>query len=397
MAKTKTNYCEEIKAMRQELGLTQKQFGELIGCPTPNISRWEQGIVSPPDYVFGLIQKVLEQNKQLEQGNLPEKTADMVTQFYIDCGKELPEHRQLQPQELPDKITPASACCSKIARIFNFLPFYWQELQIWNENPIYRGVPLDLYLYANRWKYIQKRPEQLSDAEILRGLRIAGVVRGYTVFDNSLMKQFLDKYGDEVTGIYDPCHGWGERLLTSCLYDIPYHGVDINENVVWGLESMIKYFEWEDKAFVFNDDSSVIWPSNSPFLDKLNTFFTCPPYFATEWYSEFGAENLDYDEFLHWWDMECSVANGLGLEFFCFQINSKYRDDMLKIVESWGYELIDEMYFTNKNNKSSHFTRKKDGINLKHEQETLLVLRKTSYPRLPKGEYLEPIGKVCHN
>ena len=46
--------------------------------------------------------------------------------------------------------------------------------------------------------------------------------------------------------------------------------------------------------------------------------------------------------------------------------------EQLKIVEDAGYKLIDELYFAS--NKSSHFNRKKDGVNLKTEKESMLVL-----------------------
>jgi hypothetical protein len=101
---------------------------------------------------------------------------------------------------------------------------------------------------------------------------------------------------------------------------------------------------------------------------------TCPPYGDIEIYSNKGAENFDGKQFLEWWKDVVDKCTAVTPKHFCFQINHKYRDSMLNVVEDAGYKLIDELYF--KSNKSSHFNRKKDGVNLKTEKESMLVLEK---------------------
>lgn len=48
-----------IKEIRAKTGLTQAKLGKILGIPTINISRWEQGKAEPPDYVIHLIQNEL--------------------------------------------------------------------------------------------------------------------------------------------------------------------------------------------------------------------------------------------------------------------------------------------------------------------------------------------------
>ena len=58
----------EIKKLRNKTGLSQSKFAAFLGIPVINIQHWEQGVSNPPEYVIGLIYKVLETseyNKQL--------------------------------------------------------------------------------------------------------------------------------------------------------------------------------------------------------------------------------------------------------------------------------------------------------------------------------------------
>lgn len=49
-----------VKEMRKKTGLSQAKFGLLLDIPVANISKWEQGVATPPKYVEKLIEKVLK-------------------------------------------------------------------------------------------------------------------------------------------------------------------------------------------------------------------------------------------------------------------------------------------------------------------------------------------------
>lgn len=263
------------------------------------------------------------------------------------------------------KLTGRPGNLSKIVKHFQFFEFFWRELAIWYNNDAFRNRgKLQAYLYANRYKYINKMPDELTAPEILRGLTISGVLRGYTVFDAKLMQEVIDKY--HPTSIYDPCAGWGERMLTAFINNIPYVGVDVNEGLVPGYLNMIRYYNIED-CFLINGDSA-----EYDIEDEHDMVITCPPYGDIEYYSDDGAENLNDEDFHIWWSKVVEKIANKKIKYFCFQINTKYRDSMLKIAEDAGYKLIDELYFAT--NKSSHFNRKKDGVNFKTEKESMLVL-----------------------
>lgn len=45
----------EIKAMREATGLTQRAFAELLGIPKRSIENWESGVSTPTKYIVRLI------------------------------------------------------------------------------------------------------------------------------------------------------------------------------------------------------------------------------------------------------------------------------------------------------------------------------------------------------
>lgn len=304
-----------------------------------------------------------------------EKLEDAELWFAMGCpdGQDwIREYSWLPEREVLDyplyELTGTPTNLSKIVKHFQFFEFYWRELAIWHNNDAFRNHgKVQAYLYANRHKYINKLPDELNNAEILRGLTISGVVRGYTVFDAKLMYEVIDKYKPK--SVYDPCAGWGERMLAAYCKDIEYTGVDINPGLITGYVNMMNYYNMVNCELLHGDSSQY------DLKRDYDMVITCPPYGDIEYYSDNGAENLEYDKFLAWWKAVVEKVSARNIKHFCFQINNKYRADMLKIVEDAGYELIDELYFAS--NKSSHFNRKKDGVNLKTEKESMLVLERT--------------------
>lgn len=274
--------------------------------------------------------------------------------------------RKIRGMASPSRLTGTPANLSQAAKAFQFREFYKEELRLWDENGLYKGVPLRLWLYANRLRYLGKAPGRLTDLDLARGFTIAGVHKGYTVFDTELMDRAVRKYG--ITGIYDPCAGWGERALYCRSRGVSYFGVDANRGLAAGYAAMAEAYGMEDQKVVFGDSAS--WPLSG----KVHAVVTCPPYGGTEIYSRDGAENLGDEGFLAWWRRTVENSLLLDPDLFCFQVNRKWRDRMLAAVKDAGFVFADELEY--RNNRSSHFTRKPGGEDLKRERETMLVLRR---------------------
>lgn len=274
--------------------------------------------------------------------------------------------RTFQGVPLPAvKAVPSAQDLSQVMKHYQFRAFYARELELWEKDPVHKNMPLRGFLYANRHKYTGKLPDELSDLQLIRGFTISGVLKGYTVFDTTAMDEAVTKYG--ILSVYDPCAGWGERMLYCHYHGIPYVGVDVNGALEPGYEAMMEELGMERQRFVI-DDSSRYVPNF-----HADAVVACPPYGGIEIYSAAGAENLDDAGFLAWWAQVVSNAMAANPRMFCFQINRRWRDNMLEIVEKAGFRLVDEIFCQR---RSSHLTRGKGGVDHKREQESMLVLER---------------------
>ena len=66
--------AKEIKAVRGQLGLTQKAFAQLIGCSKPTVERWERSEDAITGPICLLIKMLEKYPDYVEKMKLPEKT-----------------------------------------------------------------------------------------------------------------------------------------------------------------------------------------------------------------------------------------------------------------------------------------------------------------------------------
>ncbi len=88
------------------------------------------------------------------------------------------------------------------------------------ERELFKDKHIRDKLLANRLKYIGKQRQDLTMREILRGFKISGIYTGFSHFSPLWIKAFIEQYKPKI--IYDPCGGWGHRLLGALSTDTPY-------------------------------------------------------------------------------------------------------------------------------------------------------------------------------
>lgn len=284
-----------------------------------------------------------------------------------DCEYSWLPDREITGIESRPSRLDGPASYSRVAKQYQFGVFYAREIAMWRENPVKSGIPLRVFLWHNRYKYAGKLPGDLTDLQLARGFTTAGILKGYTVFDAELMEAVLAKY--DIKSVYDPCAGWGERMLCCFAHGVAYHGVDVNGALKPGYDRVISDFGITEQSVDFADAAAC------DIKFKADAVVTCPPYGGLEKYSAAGAENLDGTAFLDWWRDVVRNACSADPEWFCFQIDTPRRDAMLGIVEHVGFRLVDELSYDKP--RSGHFTRRKGGIDLKRTGESMLVCRRS--------------------
>lgn len=125
-----------------------------------------------------------------------------------------------------------------------------------------------------------------------------GICRKPTQFPIKVMRELLDDYTNPGDLYYDPCCGWGMRMLVSAEKGVKYIGNDVNMDLVGKLN------EFGQDINTIKDFKYAIIPQGSeiflPHLEnKVDFIFTSPPYFNLEQYGgEQLTKKLDYAEWL---------------------------------------------------------------------------------------------------
>lgn len=295
--------------------------------------------------------------------------ADLWFAMGMPLGKDYErEYSWLPYHYIPEDVDLSNICLSwrslsAIVKDAQRKVFYKRELELWNKNPLRNGKwgTVQAFLYANRYKYLNKLPHELTDRMLLRAFRISGLYMGYTSFNSALMRQVIEKYN--IKSVYDPCAGWGERMMTCGKLGVSYEGCDINSELFEGYKKLYELIDGF-KPVLHNNDSA-----NQFVTGDADAVITCPPYKNIEVYSDNGAENLSDEDFAAWWGevvKNCSYGNA---KVFAVQTNQACRKVFADALEEQGWTFKEELVFDN--NQKSHFHRV-SGMT-KREYESMLV------------------------
>lgn len=291
---------------------------------------------------------------------------------WLDLPESLTDFRggldkQVQQWADIDVTNAGSRQISWLARSGTWETFYARELQMWESDEVHhrKWGRLRARLLANRLHYLGKLPE--SALEVVRGLAISGEIRSYSTFVNTAMLAVLDRY--EPTHMYDPCSGWGERMLTCAQRGVTYTGTDISEAVVTAHQGLINRLGLTNVSVSLGDSATRDMRDGSHEM-----VLTCPPYGDTEIYTSQGAENLDDEAFLEWWKQVVSMSVAPSTRVFAFQISEKWRERMSTVAQSAlgeQWHLADEIDASASRN---HFQRAQS--RQKHRGETMVVFER---------------------
>lgn len=202
--------------------------------------------------------------------------------------------------------------------------FYEIEKKLWLENP----NNLRQKLVDNRRHYINKDEYTLTHKEVLRGFKISAFYKGFSHFSPLWIKKIIEDY--QIKSIYDPCGGWGHRLLGSG--DILYIYNDWDTRSYNGVVQMAKDLKLKNKIF-YNNNCTQFTPK-----EDYECVFTCPPYYNIEIYQNKTFKNLDdYNDF---WNSAIQKSLKPSVKWFIYVINNIYYEQTKNICLKNGLKHV---------------------------------------------------------
>ncbi len=231
--------------------------------------------------------------------------------------------------------------------ILHFQPhFYEEELNILNKSP-----EIAQSILLNRQKYLNK--SYITPEEMVYGLKISGTHYGYSHFPYQIIKKFIEDYNPQT--IYDPCGGWGHRLLA--VGDINYIYNDIWDQSFQGVHEMIKFHNIKNKI-LYNLDCTKFTPS-----EDYDCIFTCPPYYNTEIYSVGKYTNVS--QYLEFLSNMLSKSIKSNVKYVGIVIHNKFVDYINNILK--GAEFV--VHNTELTKKLHHFANESSHLGT----ETIII------------------------
>ena len=174
---------------------------------------------------------------------------------------------------------------------YNFIiKYYQQDVFFKKENELIQDNNIKERLISNRCKYLNKQIEELTNNDLLLGFKRSGIYYGYSHFNPLIFKFFIEKYN--IKKCYDPCGGWGHRLLGSANLELYIYN-DLSPNIYKNAKRISKDLNLNNVQFYNNDANNFI-----PNID-FDAMFVCPPYYNIEEYECKSFENKEeYNNFI---------------------------------------------------------------------------------------------------
>lgn len=282
--------------------------------------------------------------------------------------------RNLQDQDFENIIEQLASELSKIDYHITYddisLLNDWKKLKVWSteENIINStnriGMKLCEHFFPNFYDIKNNRGESFSSlwnknnlikilrwnrkshstpylSELKRGIYFCCGLTKNTMFRPQVAKMICDYYKPNV--VFDPCAGWGGRLLGVVSSGSKYIGFEPNTKTFRSLQNMVKFLSIEDQVTLICDDALNMRKYDLP---KVDMILTSPPYFDLEIYSDEETQShknrLSYDDWSKHFLNEIIIQSNQLLNdggVSCWNVGKVGKNNMFDCVEKYQSEL----------------------------------------------------------
>jgi len=282
--------------------------------------------------------------------------------------------RELQDQEFENIIEQLASELSKIDYhiIYDDISLLndWKKLKVWSteENIINStnrvGMKLCEHFFPNFYDIKNNRGESFSSlwnksnlikimrwnrkshstpylSELKRGIYFCCGLTKNTMFRPQVAKMICDYYKPNV--VFDPCAGWGGRLLGAVSSGAKYIAFEPNTKTFRNLQNMAKFLSIENRVTLICDDALNMKKYDLP---KVDMILTSPPYFDLEIYSDEETQShknrSSYDDWSKHFLNEIIIQSNQLLNdggVSCWNVGKVGKHNMFDCVEKYQNEL----------------------------------------------------------
>jgi len=147
----------------------------------------------------------------------------------------------------------------------------------WNDEEVMKKV----LKWANSGDGSKKGISKLWLSWVRRAVYLAAGLPNSTYYRPHFAKQIIEMTGKPTGTLFDPCAGWGGRLLGTVASGWKYIGCDTDKVTYGNLLELVKFLGIEEKVTLYNDppiqDSMHLVP-------KVDVVLTSPPFYNLENY-----------------------------------------------------------------------------------------------------------------
>ena len=203
--------------------------------------------------------------------------------------------------------------------ILQFYPSIWSANVSGKISPIEAWKNDEILIKTIKNRVIYK--DFVDPSRVLAGLSVTKVAPRVSLFAPMLAKYLIEKYLNKYAEIFDPCSGYGGRLLGAASLNKIYIGQDINLTTVNETKKLISFLELTNITII-----------NANSLDTQGQYeclFTCPPYANKEnWNQEI--DNFSAEE----WISKCLENYKCRKYLFVVDNPGKYDKYIIETLET---------------------------------------------------------------
>ena len=207
---------------------------------------------------------------------------------------------------------------------------------------------------------LKKGVGRYHHSRILANLKFKHSFRTVSNLNQSMVYIHCKPYAKKGGVFFDPCAGWGGRMLGAYLLGMKYVAIDANKVLVDELNRLADYMEY-DVEIVYGDSSDKDCVMNLMDGRKADLSFTCPPYWNEEHYSD--------DPFQS--DVKCSGKQDWHESFFKPMVYN-----MLDVTNGTCIISVDEKVDWSRIDGIEAVKSNGDWFNSKREDDYYIVRRK---------------------